>query len=294
MNFNLTRFKTLMLREWMQNRWTWAVVVLLLPVLVLVTLPFGTVDFDTAQPPPKMIAGIAIALGMLSSAMLAWAAVLFMATNLARRDVQDRSIEFWLSLPSTHTEHLGAQYLMHALVFPVAALFVGLTAGLLIAPMVLFKWMGMEAVMGADWGAVLSWVGAMLLPSLFGLVLAAFWLSPVVLGLMALSAWVKRLALPVIVVVGTFLGNLPATSVDFQAALNDYVQRVGQLVEDAVALFVSMGPALMQKEMQMAQLHLSDYYSKALGNLASTAFAVSIGIALISAMLLMKRRARGG
>jgi len=220
--------------------------------------------------------------------------VLFMATNLARRDVQDRSIEFWLSLPSTHSEHLGAQYLMHALVFPVAALFVGLTAGLLIAPMVLFKWMGMEAVMGADWGAVLSWVGAMLLPSLFGLVLAAFWLSPVVLGLMALSAWVKRLALPVIVVVGTFLGNLPATSVAFRAALGDYGQRVGQLVEGAVALFVSMGPALMQKEMEMAPVQLADYYSKALGNLASTAFAVSIGIALISAMLLMKRRARGG
>jgi hypothetical protein len=294
MNFNLTRFKTLMLREWMQNRWTWAVVVLLLPVLVLVTLPFGTVDFDKAQPPPKMIAGIAIALGMLSSAMLAWAAVLFMATNLARRDVQDRSIEFWLSLPSTHTEHLGAQYLMHALVFPVAALLVGLTAGLLIAPMVLFKWMGMEAVMGADWGAVLSWVGAMLLPSLFGLVLAAFWLSPVVLGLMALSAWVKRLALPVIVVVGTFLGNLPATSVAFRAALGDYGQRVGQLVEGAVALFASMGPALMRKEMNMPPVQLADYFSTALGNLASTAFAVSIGIALISAMLLMKRRARGG
>lgn len=294
MNFNLTRFKTLMLREWMQNRWTWAVVVLLLPVLVLVTLPFGSVEMGSSVPPAKMIAGIAIALGMLSSALLAWATVLFMATNLARRDVQDRSIEFWLSLPSTHSEHLGAQYLMHALVFPVAALLVGMGAGLVIAPLVLFKWMGMEAVTGAEWGAVLTWIGAMLLPALVALVLAALWLSPVVLGLMALSAWVKRLALPVLVVLATFLGNLPATRVAFRAAMGDYGQRVGQLVEGVVALFASMGPAMMRKEMEVAPTQLPDFFQAAFANLASPAFAVSMTIALVSAYFLMKRRARGG
>jgi ABC-2 type transport system permease protein len=217
-----------------------------------------------------------------------------MATNLARRDVQDRSIEFWLSLPSTHTEHLGAQYLMHALVFPVAALLFGMAAGLLIAPLVLFKWMGMAAVTGAEWGAVLTWIGAMLLPALVALVLASLWLSPVVLGLMALSAWVKRLALPVLVVLATFLGNLPATRVAFREAIGDYGQRVGQLVEGVVALFASMGPAMMRKEMEVSPMQLPDYFQTAFGNLLSPAFAVSMAIALVSAYLLMQRRARGG
>jgi ABC-2 type transport system permease protein len=43
---------------------------------------------------------------------------LFIALGSPRRDHGDRSIEFWLSLPSGHGESLAAPMLVHLLLVP--------------------------------------------------------------------------------------------------------------------------------------------------------------------------------
>ena len=206
--FNATRFKTLMLREWLQNRWTWLIAIAALPVLVLVSFPFGTIDTDDREKVlHEALTLMPLLVTPLVCVMIAWITVLFTASGLARRDVQDRSIEFWRSLPSTHAEHIGAQYLMHAFVFPVIALGLGLLFGLLIMPVVMIKFSGFSAFAGVPWGKVLAVLWQPVLLAVPALLLGALWMAPVVLTIMAASAWTKRLALPLLAVAAAFLAN---------------------------------------------------------------------------------------
>lgn len=291
MNFNLMRFKTLLLREWLQNRWTWAVVVSVLPVLLLVMMPFGDVSLPE-KAPVQFVAGIVIAMSGLVAALAAWATVLFMAPGLARRDSQDRSIEFWLSLPSTHREHVGAQYVSHALLFPLGALVVGVGFGLVLMPIVLFKWQGMAALGALNAPALLAWLGVVAASAVFSLVLAALWLSPVVMVLMAASAWVKRLALPLLALAATALANLPATASVFRAAMVSYATTVGALLDGTVRVFAT-GSAGALHEMEMQPQTALAFVQGALADLATPQFAVSIAVALLAAFALVLRRQRG-
>lgn len=289
--FNATRFKTLMLREWLQNRWTWAVVVAALPALTLLALPFGEVSIPE-KAPANLVAGGAIALSALVCTLAAWATVLFMATGLARRDVQDRSIEFWLSLPSTHGEHIGAQYLMHALVFPAAALLAGLLFGGLISPLLMLRWQGLAGLTEVAWLPVISGVVQVALLGLLSLVAAALWLSPLVMLLMAGSAWLKRLALPLLVLGSVFLANFPATRPAFRAAIEGWATRAGQLLEGVVRVSASQGDLRFQGE--LPGLSATGHLLQSLENMASPHFAVGLLIALACAWLIALRRRRGG
>ena len=90
--FNATRFKTLMLREWLQNRWTWLVAVGSLPALVLLVLPFGEVKLPH-ELPVTLVAVAIVCITALTTACMAWLTTLFTATGLARRDVQEFDAE---------------------------------------------------------------------------------------------------------------------------------------------------------------------------------------------------------
>ncbi len=214
-------FTTLLRREWMQHKFGWTVVVVLPLLLAVLLLGIGQVqfslddtEFDTqlAQAP-----AVALALGaMLAVAVVtflgAWATSLIQAPGLARRDRQDRSIEFWLSLPTGHAASVAAPLLAHLVLFPAAALLVGLLGGQLIALALVTKVAGLGAWFSMPWGTVLLIVVSLTLRTLLGLVLATLWLSPLLLLTMVASAWLKRWGLPALVggfvVVGSVLDRL--------------------------------------------------------------------------------------
>ena len=167
------RFKTLLQREWMQHRWGWLLVMFAPLVITLVTLPFGGVQLGPNEGVNAEIS--AVMLGKASKLMaLVWGistmavlslsllAMSFQVSGLARRDVQDRSLEFWMSLPGSHSEHLGATLLAHCLLVPLAALFAGAVSGLVIAAGVTVKVLGFAGLAEVQWGSVVQ----LLLPGL--------------------------------------------------------------------------------------------------------------------------------
>ena len=106
----MNQFRTLLLREWMQHRRGWQVLMAVPLVVLALVAVFGTLHVqvedldvgpDAPGPLPMALAAVA-GVGMLSLG-LAWAASMLQSPGLARRDVQDRSIEFWLSLPTSHS-----------------------------------------------------------------------------------------------------------------------------------------------------------------------------------------------
>jgi ABC-2 type transport system permease protein len=302
MKMNTIRTLTLMRREWLQNRWIWIVVLATLPLLVLVMLPFG--DLGLSREDPAVIGQLLVlappVIAPLVLTVLAWCTVLFMATGLARRDQQDRSIEFWMSLPGHHREHVGAQYLMHAWAFPLGALAIGVLFGLLLAPLLLLKWGGAGALSQVPFGALLPQLVAPLMAGLLSVLLAPLWLAPVVMLLMALSAWTKRLALPLLAIAATFFANWPGTAAPFREAMRAYGTKLGELVEGPTRVFqylISNTARPMNfgdiEGTQLAPMHLSLFAVEALRGLASPTFAVCVGVTLACVAALIVRRRRG-
>ena len=211
---NLQRFKTLLLREWMQHRLGWLLVMFVPPLLVMLLLPFGQVaPGDDLRPDFPTHGANFLAFGTLCATAVAmfgitWAINTFQLPGLARRDQQDRSIEFWMSLPSTHAESIGATLLMHALLVPMAALAAGSAVGLLMAAGLLTKLLNIGAIVQVDWALVLGMAAVALARFLIGIVLMSLWLAPLLLALMAASAWLKRLGVPVLVAATLIGGNL--------------------------------------------------------------------------------------
>lgn len=294
--FNATRFKTLMLREWLQNRWTWLIAIAALPVLTLVSLPFGEVQFDAQEKVRNLheaVVVIPLALTPLTCVMIAWLTTLFMASGLARRDWQDRSIEFWLSLPSTHAEHIGAQYLMHAFVFPLLAMLMGLVFGLLLLPIALVKFgVGFGAI---AWGGVFSMLSVPLLLAVPAMFFGALWMAPVVLTIMAASVWLKRLALPILAVIAVFLANFPSTRGTVRAFAADYVARIGNLFESLAGVVAQRSGEMIEmgRGEGLKPLDTAGFFAQSLGDMASLPFALGIALALLACAAIMLKRRRG-
>lgn len=289
--FNATRFKTLMLREWLQNRWTWLIAIAALPVLTLVSLPFGQMELDAKQIPGEAIGLLPLAATPLVCVLIAWVTTLFMSAGVARRDWQDRSIEFWMSLPSTHAEHIGAQYLMHGFVFPLLALVLGLGLGLLLLPVVMFKFSGhYSAIPWAEVISVLSVPGLLAVPALF---LGALWMAPIVLGIMAASVWLKRLALPILAVIAVFLANFPGTQATVRAFAEDYAKRIGYLFEGLAGVVAQRSGELMVHGDGPRPIDAAGYLAEALRDLASPAFAVGVVFTLLACWAITVKRRRG-
>lgn len=208
-------FQTLLLREWMQHRKGWLALGLIPVVLMTLATVFGTVDADVGKPDEMSGAGL-LMLVSFGTAMillvLATAATGFQASGLARRDQQDRSIEFWLSLPVSQTQTLAAMLLMHVWVFPMLVVGIGLVGGLLISPVAIIKGLGFASLAQMPWTALLLVVLAGALRIFGGLVLAGIWALPFVLLMMAASTWLKRWGVPVLIAVvgagGALLKNV--------------------------------------------------------------------------------------
>lgn len=203
----MNRFKTLLLREWMQHRTGWALLAAVPMVLLALAAAFGMVEFDEphAALGPATVALVAALLTIAATALLlqglAWAASVIQSPGLARRDRQDRSAEYWLSLPVPHAQSVAATLTMHLIVVPMLALGVGLLGGAVLSAVVVTRVAGFGEWLALPWAQILglALVGALRVG--VGLVLATLWLSPLILGTMAASAWLKRWGVPAVALV---------------------------------------------------------------------------------------------
>ena len=194
-----SRFSALLQREWMQHKIGWIVTLLAPPVIFLLILPFGHVD-GVPEHMPAIVAMMGIVGSMMAVLTICLISATFQLPGLARRDVQDRSIEFWLSLPASHSESIGATLLAHIVLVPVAAAVAGYAWGYLIASAIALKVGGMASWMGIPWGSVISLSVPLLLRVVYGFVLALLWLAPLVMIVMNASAWLKRWGIPALAV----------------------------------------------------------------------------------------------
>ena len=303
------RLRSLMLREWLQQRTGWLVLMGLPAVAMLVLGLFDghgvqlTVNGDAhsiaainALPAALQTVGWSVAT-MATTFVLAALAVLAQLPGLARRDVQDRSIEFWRSLPTSHVQNVAALLLMHLLVLPGLALMVAMVAGQLVALVAIASQQGLMAWLKQPWWTLLPALLAVSTRALLGLLLAVAWLSPLLLLTMAASAWLKRWALPVVVVV-TLLGvhwldpRLPMPLV------KPSLDRIGQEAINALLATRAFqgahfeGPADVVAALpQLPALLLRDA-AQLLSNAASPAFIAALAVAALGFGLLVLRRQR--
>ena len=197
----MNRFNTLLLREWMQHHRGWLVLMLAPPLLILLLVPFGTVEFNPGELGPMPAVTLAMmAMAAVPALVLGITAVslLFQTPGLARRDRQDRSIEFWLSLPTSHSASIGATILMHLVLVPLLALTLGALLSHVIGFALVWKVFGPAAAFALPWGMLVSAGAAGLARALLGVLLACAWLMPLLLLTMAASAWLKRWGVPVL------------------------------------------------------------------------------------------------
>jgi ABC-2 type transport system permease protein len=206
----MSQFKTLLQREWMQHHRGWLLMMLVPPAVLLLALVFGNVqglahvqmDDDNGGATlsgPLML--MFMSTGMVTALVLfiTWLAVGFQAPGQARRDQQDRSIEFWLSLPVSNSASIGAMLVMQFLLVPLLALGLGWLCAQLIGMVAVARVEGVGAWFSLPWDVLLPASLALLLRVALGIVLATLWVLPLLLLSMVASAWLKRWGVPAVV-----------------------------------------------------------------------------------------------
>ena len=306
----MTPFLTLIRREWIQHRLGWVVLMAAPSVLLLLlSLVDGglTVEIDdTAMRLPKMGQAPALLqtalLGTVVAGATFWVALLAMAfqlPGLARRDQQDGSAGFWTSLPIGHAQGVSALLLTQILLLPWLALLAGLAGGLVVSSVTVVATHGLLAWLQQPWSLLLTAAVALLARISLGLLLAAVWMSPLLLLSMAASAWLKRWGMPVVVVAvlaGTLLidRRLPAPVV--QPAL-------ARLSSEALQALLRLEPLNPGGALQNLDwpaflaglpVQLLDEAVSLLGRAATPAFVLALAGGALGFALLVLRRQRGG
>ncbi|MBA4176404.1 MAG: hypothetical protein C0505_07570 [Leptothrix sp. (in: Bacteria)] len=205
----MNKMLPLMQREWLQHRFGWMLMVVVPLAIALLLLSFGQLAIgpDTAEKVgdrlPPLLAIAAIAGSGAAIFLIAGVSSLIIIAGVARRDHGDRSIEFWLSLPTTHSASLAAPLIVHLLLVPALALLAGLAGGLLVSLVLVTRVVGVGAWFTLPWGDLLPAVLAIAARLMAGLPLAVLWLSPLILLVVLVSAWFRRWAW---VIIGAGLG----------------------------------------------------------------------------------------
>jgi len=205
----MTRFAPLLRREWMQHHRGYLALAVIPPVLLLLVLTLGPdVQIQPAlSNAPMVLMPLAIILVTVLVAALTWLGMAFQLPGLARRDQQDRSIEFWLSLPVSHGASVGATLLFHAILVPLAALVIGWAFSHVLGLVMVAMVSGAATWSTLPWGLLLPDALVLLLRMALGLTLATLWVSPLLMVLMLASAGLKRWGVPAVIAgtVGTGL-----------------------------------------------------------------------------------------
>jgi ABC-2 type transport system permease protein len=222
----MDKFLTLMRREWLQYRFGWALMVAVPLGIALLLLAFGEIQVgadDAERVGDKMAPLLAVA-AMAGSAttlfVIACFSSIIIVAGMARRDHSDRSVEFWLSLPATHSASLAAPLVVHLLLVPAAALLAGLAGGLLVSMVLVTRVVGIGEWFALPWLDLLPAILALAARLLAGLPLAILWMSPLILLVVLLSAWFRSWSW-VILGVGIGLGSQLLNRVFGQPFLSD-------------------------------------------------------------------------
>lgn len=199
-------FLSLLQREWLQHRFGWSLALLLpLAVALLVAgIAHIDVDVDGGLPRPEQLPLIVALASVLGSTLVLFIigalTSLVIVSGLARRDHADRSIEFWLSLPTGHAASLGAPLVAHLLLMPAAAAVLGWVGGQLLTLTVFGRGLGLAAWAALPWPELAAATLAFLARLLGGLPLALLWVAPIVMILVLLGAWFRRWGWVVLIV----------------------------------------------------------------------------------------------
>jgi hypothetical protein len=171
--------------------------------------------------------------------LLVWVTSLFIATATPRRDHADRSIEFWLSLPTSHSESLAAPLLVHLLLVPAAALLAGLACGLVVSLVTVGRVVSLGEWFSLPWGSLAMGMAALVARVMAGLPLATLWMLPLLLAAMLANAFFKRWGLPVLAV-GLSLGSAVLKLVFGQPMLSNTMRDL--VINAGKALMGASGP----------------------------------------------------
>ena len=286
-----THIPTLLQREWMQHKRGWLIAPILPPLLFLAMLPFGQFSGLPTESPELISIGILLVTTCLVYGICMLVA-LFQLPGLARRDTQDRSIEFWLSLPGRPSESVLATVLAHAWLAPLGGAVIGVLFGLPIALGVLSSKMGLGGAMGVNWGEVVLASTPVLLRGLAGTVPLMLWLAPIIFVLMAASSWLKRLGVPVVLIGGAVAVGVLYKAYDIVWPL----QALKDLNEQISRSLIHDGPGLgraMQDGSNLITWALSDL-GGSLAELASLQFLGWMAVAAGAFALIVMKRSRGG
>lgn len=286
-----THIPTLLLREWMQHKRGWLIAALAPPLLALVLTPIGKVEglpLEQAQ----LVALSAVLVSALAGYGVCLLVALFQLPGLARRDMQDRSIEFWLSLPGRSSESVAATVLAHGWLAPLGGAVAGAVLGLPIGAALLAAEGGSGVVGAVHWGAVVSDALPLLLRGLIGTALMTLWLLPMILVLMAASAWLKRLGVPLVLVGGAVTVGVLHGAYGISAPLDALKAWNVSLSES----LVSDGPSLLEALQRQADLWAwtSRDLARALSDLASLQFLGWTALSAAGFAAVVFKRERGG
>jgi hypothetical protein len=301
--FPTSPLRGLLLREWLQQRTGWLLVLLAPSALLLALALFGHVNVSLhgddggpamAASSAALITTASVLGGMMVLGLgLSLLVAFLQAGGLARRDVQDRSIEFWRALPVPDALALAAPLLAHLVLVPLAGMVAGLLGGLLVSAATVAHADGLGAWLALPWGVLLTAALALALRLAAGLLLALLWLSPLLLAVMVASAWLKRWGVPVLAlllgVVGPLLSKIYGVTV-----IGDSLR---YLLTQAIYGVVNPGPdpagPLDNLLRALPQLALTDL-GESLARLAQPQLAaVLLASAALFGLLLWRRQRTG-
>lgn len=287
-------------REWLQHRFSWALMAGVPTVLVLLLLSFGTVQVSPEErdmPLPLVMTLASLGGGMGLHLVMLWVVALIFTAGFAGRDHADRSVEFWLSLPAGHGASLGLPLAVHLLLLPVAAIGVGLLGGLLASLVLVSRAEGFGAWLALPWGALLTGALATALRLAVGNVLAVAWLAPLLLLTVLFTAWFRRGGL---VVLALGLGVAPQVlehgfGIAWPArVLGALLANAGRAVANAGAQDMAIeSPADMAMALDLIPRWAAADAGQALANLVSPLFLGGLVVAAACFGLLMRWRQLG-
>jgi hypothetical protein len=292
----------LMQREWLQHRFAWAMLTLVPIALAVLPLSFGSVELDDdmlsrgGSELAVMLGSISVVATMAVVFLLVWVSSLFITTGLPRRDHADRSIEFWLSLPTGHGESLGVPLLVHLVLVPAAAILIGLVGGYAVSLLLVTRFVGFGEWLALPWGSLITGTLALAARVIGGLPLAALWLLPLVLLAMLANAFFKRWGLPVLAV-GLGLSSLVLKAVFGQATLMNAIGKLGANAATSImgasgqSITFSDHPAPAENLASLPGWALQDL-GAAVQNLASWQFLAAMVVSglLFAALVLWRQR----
>lgn len=296
----------LMQREWLQHRFGWMLLVLVPLAVAVALLSLGQIQLDddmTAKTPRELSLMLAALTVLISSAvlfLLLGVTSLFVAIGTPRRDHGDRSVEFWLSLPSGHAESLVAPMLVHLLLVPAAALLIGLVAAMPVSLVVVGRVVGFGDWFALPWGTILMGLGSMALRVTAGLPLAVAWLLPLLLAAMLANAFFRRWGLPLLAV-GLTLLSVGLERIIGQPLLAQALKTLGTHAATSLigasgqkGFAVEEGADIQEALGRIPAWALKDF-GVALADAASPAMlgALALGAALFAALVYWRRQGAG-